>query len=200
MRWNNNTSGFVLRRMAQLVSDGSRPNKVFKDKVVNYVAKALKEYSGEDLSPTQVYNHLRKWRQKWSRVCKLKYLSGALFDTDTNAIMLEGEHYLSHCKDHPKDADFLNTPIRFYSEMEAIFGHAMATSKFVVGSGEALWVNQAESMAAMAEGSASNHVCEEKTNTEVDDVNNVANALRETRPAHVDANLYLVIMEMYGFS
>ena len=60
MRWNNNTLGFVLRRMAQLVSDGSRPNKVFKDKVVNYVAKALKEYSGEDLSPTQVYNHLRK--------------------------------------------------------------------------------------------------------------------------------------------
>jgi fumarate reductase subunit D len=28
------------------------------------------------------------------RVCKLKDLSGALFDTDTNAIMLEGEHYL----------------------------------------------------------------------------------------------------------
>ena len=52
MRWNNNTSGFVLRRMAQLVSDGSRPNKVFKDKDVNYVAKALKEYSGEAVSPT----------------------------------------------------------------------------------------------------------------------------------------------------
>ena len=52
MRWNNNTSGFVLRRMAQLVSDGSRPNKVFKDKDVNYMAKALKEYSGEAMSPT----------------------------------------------------------------------------------------------------------------------------------------------------
>ena len=52
MRWNNNTSGFVLRRVAQLVSDGSRPNKVFKDKDVNYVAKALKEYSGEAVSPT----------------------------------------------------------------------------------------------------------------------------------------------------
>jgi hypothetical protein len=32
MRWNNNTSGFVLRRMAHLASDGSRPDKVFKDK------------------------------------------------------------------------------------------------------------------------------------------------------------------------
>jgi hypothetical protein len=60
MRWNNNTSGFVLRRMAQLLSDGTRPDKVFKDKDVNYVAKALKDYSGEVVSPTQVYNHLRK--------------------------------------------------------------------------------------------------------------------------------------------
>jgi hypothetical protein len=98
MRWNNNTSGFVLRRMAQLVSDGSRPDKVFKDKDVNYVAKCLKEFCGEIVSPTQVYNHLRKWRQKWARVAKLKDLSGALWDSDTNAIMLEQEHYLGHCK------------------------------------------------------------------------------------------------------
>jgi hypothetical protein len=41
-------------------------------------------------------------------------------------------------QDHPKDAEFLNYPIRFYTEMEAIFGHSMATGKFVVGSGEAL--------------------------------------------------------------
>ena len=33
-----------------------------------------------------------------------------------------------------------------------------------------------------------------------DAVNNVANALWETGPAHVDANLYLAIMETPGFS
>jgi len=33
-----------------------------------------------------------------------------------------------------------------------------------------------------------------------DAVNNVANALRETGPDHVDANLYLAMMEMPGFS
>jgi hypothetical protein len=33
-----------------------------------------------------------------------------------------------------------------------------------------------------------------------DAVNNMANALRETRLAHVDANLYLVVMEMPSFS
>ena len=62
MRWNNNTSGFVLRRMAQLLSDGTRPNKVFKEKDVNLVAKCLKDYNGDAVSSTQVYNHLMKWR------------------------------------------------------------------------------------------------------------------------------------------
>jgi hypothetical protein len=98
MRWTNNTSGFVLRRMAALVNDDTKPDKVFKDKDVNSVAKALREYCGEIVSPTQVYNHLRKWRQKWSKVAKLKDLSGALWDSDTNAIMLEQEHFLGHCK------------------------------------------------------------------------------------------------------
>jgi hypothetical protein len=57
-----------------LLNDGSRPDKVFKDKDVNLVAKHLKEYSGEAVSPTQVYNHLRKWRQKWVRSLSSKIL------------------------------------------------------------------------------------------------------------------------------
>ncbi|CAD6218877.1 unnamed protein product [Miscanthus lutarioriparius] len=199
MRWTNTTSGFVLRRMAALVSDGSRPNKVFKDKDVNSVAKALKMFCGE-----------------------------------AHAIMLEQEHYLGHCKDHPKDAEFLNCLIRFYTEMEAIFANAMATGKFALGSGEAFGQNQTDSVGAKADGPPLTHTTvpseqggdskatellptssaagpkrkrgnfsEEEmlmlTNMS-DAVNNVANALRETGPAHVDANLYLVVMEMPGFS
>jgi len=52
MRWTNNNSGFVLRRMAAMVSDGSRPDKVFKDKDVNQVARALKDWCGEIISTT----------------------------------------------------------------------------------------------------------------------------------------------------
>jgi hypothetical protein len=44
MRWNN-TSSFVLRRMAQLLNDGSRPDKVFvasqKFKSWNFLKLAL---------------------------------------------------------------------------------------------------------------------------------------------------------------
>lgn len=52
MRWNNNSSRFILRRMAQIVSEGGRTNKCFKNKDVNCVAKLLREYSGEVVSPT----------------------------------------------------------------------------------------------------------------------------------------------------
>ena len=138
-------------------------------------------------------------------------------------------------QDHPKDAEFLNCPIRFYTEMEAIFGHAMATGKFALGSGEALGQNQVDSVAAKVEGPAFTYISEERAQTDVgegskateipsiavgrkrkrgnfsedemlmltnmsDAVNNVANVLRETGPTHVDANLYLAVMEMPGYS
>jgi hypothetical protein len=57
-------------------------------------------------------------------------------------------------QDHPKDAEFLNCPIRFYTEMEAIFSHSQVIGKYVVGSGEALGVNMADSQAAKVDGSA----------------------------------------------
>ncbi|XP_066319912.1 uncharacterized protein [Miscanthus floridulus] len=200
MRWTNTTSGFVLRRMAALVSDGSRPEKVFKDKDVNSVAKALKQFCGEVVSPTQVYNHLRKWRQKWARVSKLKDLSAALWDDQAHAIMLEQETTLA--TDHPKDVEFLNCPIRFYIEMEAIFANAMATVPSEQGGDSKATGLLPTSSAAGPKRKRGNFSEEEMlmlTNMS-DAVNNVANALRETGPAHVDANLYLAVMEMPGFS
>jgi hypothetical protein len=44
-------------------------------------------------------------------------------------------------KDHPKGVELLNTPIRFYEEMQTIFAIGMATSRYVVGSNEAIGVN-----------------------------------------------------------
>ena len=138
-------------------------------------------------------------------------------------------------QDHPKDAKLLNTPLKFYDEMEAIFGNGMATDRFVVGSNEALGVNsyQADSGLGKVEGPLGNNGGVEKTEqgegskaTElltsdggrkrkracfseeevlimtnmIDAVNNVANALRETGPAHVDADLYHAVMDMPIFT
>jgi hypothetical protein len=45
-----------------------------------------------------VYNHLRKWRSKWVKVCKLKDISGALWDEDNFVISLEEGHYAAYIK------------------------------------------------------------------------------------------------------
>ena len=54
-------------------------------------------------------------------------------------------------QDHPKDAEYLNTPIRFYKEMEALFGSTLATGRFALGSNEPLGVNNADSVVAKLE-------------------------------------------------
>ncbi|KAG2571693.1 hypothetical protein PVAP13_7KG116755 [Panicum virgatum] len=212
-------SGFVLRRMAHIVIEGGRTDKTYKDKDVNAVAKALKEYSGLPVNPTQVYNHLRKWKQKWSKVAKLKDLSGAIFDDDVHAIMLEQDHYLGHCK--------------------TLFASTLATGRFALGSNEHLGVNNADSVAAKLEGqdfSCPTYEGKATANTfdfaegskattplsqsvggrrkrgnfseeemlmmtnMTDAVNNVANAMLKTGAAHVDPDLYLAVMETPDFS
>jgi hypothetical protein len=54
-------------------------------------------------------------------------------------------------QDHPKDAEFLNTPIRFYFELETLFGSSLTTGRFALGSNEPLGVNKVESVAAKLE-------------------------------------------------
>ena len=55
-------SGFVLHRMCQMISTGVRIDKGFKEVYLNQVARALQEFSGNDVTGTQIYDHLRKWR------------------------------------------------------------------------------------------------------------------------------------------
>jgi hypothetical protein len=98
MRWTSVMSAFVLRRFCQLISTGVRTDKGFKEVHLNQVAKALHEFSGNEVTGTQVYNHLRKWRQRWMKVSKLRELSGANWDEDACMISLEEEHYNGHIK------------------------------------------------------------------------------------------------------
>ena len=55
-------------------------------------------------------------------------------------------------QDHPKDVEYLNTPIRFYTKMETLFASTLATGRFALGSNEPLGVNNADSVAAKLEG------------------------------------------------
>ncbi|KAM0919239.1 hypothetical protein ACQ4PT_008353 [Festuca glaucescens] len=138
MKWLPFMSSFVLEKMCGLIQSGVRTDKGFKEVHLNTVAKGLVDHCGVTVYSTQVYNHLRKWRQRWLTISRLRDLSGAQWCEDTKCIVLEGEHYCGHVADHPKDAEFLNVPIANYNEMHTIFSFGLATGKYAMGSSEPL--------------------------------------------------------------
>ncbi|KAJ1294151.1 hypothetical protein BS78_01G123900 [Paspalum vaginatum] len=125
---------------------GLKTDKGFKEVHCNAVAKDLAKFAKVHVTGIQVYNHLRKWRAKWVRITRLKELSGALWDENNFMTSLDQEHYNGHIKVHPKDADFLNTPIAHYQPMEAIFGGGVATGRYATGSNEPLNIPEGETI------------------------------------------------------
>ena len=76
MKWLPFMSSFVLEKMCELVKTGVRTDKGFKEVHLTAAAKALFDHCGSDVSSTQVYNHLRKWRVRWLIISRLRGLSG----------------------------------------------------------------------------------------------------------------------------
>ncbi|KAL6607059.1 hypothetical protein ACP70R_042712 [Stipagrostis hirtigluma subsp. patula] len=113
-------------------------DKGFKEVHHNTVAKDVSDFTLLEVSGTQVYNHLRKWRSRWVKIYRLKEISGALWDENNYMIVLEPEHLKSYTKDHPKDSDMLNVPLENYVQMQIIFGSGVATGRFAMGSSEPL--------------------------------------------------------------
>jgi len=96
MKWFPFISTFILQKMCELIKSGVRTDKGFKEVHLTLVAKSLFEHCGADVTSTQVYNHLRRWRLRWLQVSKLRDLSGAQWCEDTKTIILETEHYQGH--------------------------------------------------------------------------------------------------------
>ena len=108
LRWSAAMSGFVLRRFVDLIGTGVRTDKGFKEIHLNSVAKNVSEFCGQEVTGQQVYNHLRKWRSRWVKVCKLKDISGALWDEDNFVISLEEGHYAAYIKVRTNTFHFSN--------------------------------------------------------------------------------------------
>lgn len=98
LQWTVAMFGFILRRFSDLVPKGVRTDKGFKDYHLNQVAHMLSDFIGQQVSASQVYNHLCKWRTRWIMICRLKDLGGARRDEDLCMITLEQEHYNGHVK------------------------------------------------------------------------------------------------------
>ncbi|KAJ1294164.1 hypothetical protein BS78_01G125000 [Paspalum vaginatum] len=182
--------------MCQMISTGVGTHKGFKEVHLNQVPKPLQEFSGQDVIRTQVYNHLRKWMQRWV---------------------------------HHKDAKYRNKPIENYQQMKVIFGNGLATGKFAMGSNEALgsssdfaesskktdFNDDVKEMFSFDDVGPKNETSGAGTKrkrsllTEDDcvvltgitaDVNNVVDAIRETKVVEMHPDLYGVVMNIPGFT
>ena len=98
LTWTNVMLGFILRRFSDLVGQGLETDKGFKEVHLNAVARDLSEFAHVEVTGNQVYNHLRKWRTRWQKTCRLKELSGANWDEQNFMITLDAEHYNGHVK------------------------------------------------------------------------------------------------------
>ncbi|WVZ54213.1 hypothetical protein U9M48_005049 [Paspalum notatum var. saurae] len=205
--WDAARSGFMLRRFAEMVSEDLKIDKGFKEVQCNAVAKDLTEFTGVAVSSTQMSNHLRKWRTKWGKICRLKNLSGALWDENNFMITLDQEHYNGHTKvrnlthlDHPKDTDFLNTPIVHYQPMEAIFGGGVAIGRYAMGSNEPLEI-PADAETIDLDADTPNQVNEDILRTETKPKNEPTKRGKRKRVADDEVTLICGLTDaMRGFS
>ena len=98
LTWTNVMSGFILRYFSDLVGQGLKTDKGFKEVHLNAVARDLSEFANVEVTGQQVYNHLLKWRSRWQKICRLKDISGSNWDETNFVITLNEEHYNGHVK------------------------------------------------------------------------------------------------------
>jgi len=91
-------SGFILHHFSDLVGQGLKTDKGFKEVHLNAVGMDLSEFANVEVTGTQVYNHLLKWRTRRQKICRFKELSGANWDKKNFMITLDAEHYNGHVK------------------------------------------------------------------------------------------------------
>nr|XP_040245050.1 uncharacterized protein LOC120964427 [Aegilops tauschii subsp. strangulata] len=135
MNWTPPMSAMMLKGLSKVAERGAKTDKGFKEAAKLKVAKSISAFVGYDVSITQVHNHIRMWRNRWTRIVYLKSLSGALWDDDKKMVLLEEQHYLGHTQDHPTDAELLNSPLENYNYMENCFANKQATGNYAMATG-----------------------------------------------------------------
>nr|CAD1831781.1 unnamed protein product [Ananas comosus var. bracteatus] len=114
----------------QQAKEGYKVDKGFKKPTYVAVAKAVNTRFGTDFNTENVDNHMRTLRSKYVEIKKCQDISGAGWDEQQKMIILEGETYQTYIKAHPKVADILNRPIKYYEELRIICGDDQATGYF----------------------------------------------------------------------
>jgi hypothetical protein len=86
---------FVLNRLVELVKSGVCFNQGFKESQMKKVANDVLDFT----SIAQIYNHIRKWRNKWSLISILKCEDKLKWsEYDTCFVLDDEENLYDHLK------------------------------------------------------------------------------------------------------
>jgi hypothetical protein len=75
MVWNARLSEFVLNMLCKLVDKGLNLSRGFKESYLKSVCNDVQDFTGVIVTPSHMYNQMRKWKAKWITVWKLKFVS-----------------------------------------------------------------------------------------------------------------------------
>ncbi|CAM0872770.1 unnamed protein product [Alopecurus aequalis] len=197
MKWLPHHSTFVIKHMASLIRTGVRTDKGFNGVHLHACAKALFEHCGAEVTSTQVYNHLRKWRLRWIQVSKLRDLSAAGWDEEICTIILEEAHYrhLLLRVGHRQTCHGLRDPLGMPLPEDA----DTQESDTVVNDGpdkpaDAPILGGKRKRGALGDDEI------QAFSSMTDAVKEVAATIRDNKPKDLHPDLYAAVMDAVGFS
>ena len=86
IRWSNDASKYMMAFLGEQTREGVKGN------LHSLTANTVNERFGTQFRATNVINHLRTWRNRWNRICRLKRLSGCvIFVLETRTIEMPDE-------------------------------------------------------------------------------------------------------------
>ena len=94
--WLASMSLFVLNRVCELVHKGINFERGFKEHYMNTVSNDVLDFTRTTVSTTQIYNHLRKWRQRWIRITRLAKTKGATWCEHSSTLSMDEQTLIAY--------------------------------------------------------------------------------------------------------
>jgi hypothetical protein len=92
--WRGNQ--IVLNRVCEEVRGDIDCSCDFEENLLQSVYNDVLDFTGMTVTPTQVNNHPKKWRQRWAVVCKVWNVSGVTFCNESTTLEMDKEKLKSY--------------------------------------------------------------------------------------------------------
>uniref|UniRef100_A0A1D1YC90 Uncharacterized protein At2g29880 n=1 Tax=Anthurium amnicola TaxID=1678845 RepID=A0A1D1YC90_9ARAE len=115
--WNSSMSKYMQKCLVEQATNGMKVDKSFKRPAFVATSRAVSEKFKVVCSDSNVENHLRTLKTKYTAIKRLKSMSGVGWDNDTKMITMDEDTFNEYINVHPKDEPYINKLIEMYEEL-----------------------------------------------------------------------------------